>query len=160
MSATDAFVRPFLVAQLLFFIRGCPRCLCECRQRNALFSMPVGLTVGDSSTNYQTFRKERHEVGLNRGMTVNRCKDSKSTFGKFQSNALGDPYQDPGQYIMRKPRSGSQVSKPKPFVTTSNKKVRKSEFEYMPLGPPARPVPESAPRFGTRVKAEPFTNLN
>ena len=30
------------------------------RQRNALFSMPVGLTVGDSSTNYQTFRKEKH----------------------------------------------------------------------------------------------------
>ena len=33
------------------------------RQRNALFSMPVGLTVGDDSTNYQTFRRERHEVG-------------------------------------------------------------------------------------------------
>lgn len=53
------------------------------KQRNALFSMPVGLTVGDASTCYQTFRKERHEVGLNRGMTVNRCKDSKATFGGF-----------------------------------------------------------------------------
>ena len=69
--------------------------------------MPVSLTVGDSSTNYQTFRKERHEVGLNRGMTVNRCKGNKETFGVFQSNALGDPYQDPGQYILRKPRSTS-----------------------------------------------------
>jgi hypothetical protein len=120
--------------------------------------MPVGLTVGDASTCYQTYRKERHEVGLNKGMTVNGCKNTKSTFGKFASNCLGDPYQDPGQYILRKPRSSSQVSKP--FVTSGNKKVRKSEFEYIPQGPPKRGVPESAPRFATRVKAEPFTNLN
>lgn len=93
--------------------------------------MPVGLTVGDSSTCYQTFRKERHQVGLNKGMTVNKCKGSGATetFGKFTSNALGDPYQDPGQYIMRKPRPNSQVQTPtKPFTTCSNKKVRKSEF--------------------------------
>ena len=122
--------------------------------------MPVGLTIGDSSTNYQTFRKERHEVGQNRAMTINRCKDSKSTFGNFTSNALGDPYVDPGKYngSLRKPRSNSQISKP--FLAQSNRKVRHSEFEYKPLGPPSRPVPESAPRFGTRVKAEPFTSLN
>ena len=30
----------------------------------------------------------------------------------------------------------------------------------MELGPHARPTPESAPRFSTRVKREPFTNLN
>ena len=48
----------------------------------------------------------------------------------------------------------------KPFLTCSNKKVRKSEFSNIPLGPPQRSVPESAPRFATRVKAEPFTNLN
>ena len=29
------------------------------------------------------------------------------TFGKFESNALGDPFQDPGQYFLRKPRSTS-----------------------------------------------------
>ena len=57
-----------------------------------MFSMPVGLTVGDSSTNYQTFRKERHEVGLNKGMTINACRGARETFGTFQSNALGDPY--------------------------------------------------------------------
>ena len=130
------------------------------RQRNALFSMPVGLTVGDSSTNYQTYRKERHEVGLNKGMTINQCRGAKETFGKFQSNALGDPYQDPGQYILRKPRSNSQIAQVKPFTTCSNKKVRHSEFVWKPEGPPARPVPESAPRFATRVKAEPFTSLN
>lgn len=122
--------------------------------------MPVGLTIGDSSTNYQTYRKERHEVGLNRGMTVNQCKGSKETFGKFQSNALGDPYQDPGQYILRKPRANSQNARIKPFTTCSNKKVRTSEFQWKPEGPPARPVPESAPRFATRVKADPFTSLN
>ena len=45
--------------------------------------MPVGLTVGDSSTNYQTYRKERHEVGLNKGMTINACRGAKETFGTF-----------------------------------------------------------------------------
>ena len=120
--------------------------------------MPVSLTVGDSSTCYQTFRKERNEVGLNKGMVVNRAKGPKETFGDFKSNALGDPFQDPGQYHLRNPRTGSE--KPRPFVTCSNKKVRKSEFEYMPLGPAQRPVPESAPRFQTRVKAEPFTQFD
>ena len=120
--------------------------------------MPASLTVGDSSTCYQTFRKERHEVGLNKGMTINQCRGAKETFGKFESNALGDPFQDPGQYFLRKPRSTSQ--KPRPFLTCSNKKVRKSEFEYKPQGPPARPTPEPLPRFGTRVKADPFTQFN
>ena len=123
--------------------------------------MPVSLTVGDASTCYQTFRKERHEVGLNKGMTVNKCKGAGETFGKFTSNALGDPYIDPGQYSLRKPRPNSQVQSPaKPFKTQGNKKVRNSEFQYIELGPPARPTPESKPRFATRVKAEPFTNLN
>lgn len=31
---------------------------------------------------------------------------------------------------------------------------------YVEEGPPARPKPESKPRFATRVKAEPFTNQN
>ena len=100
------------------------------RPRNALFSMPVSLTVGDSSTCYQTFRKERHEVGQNRRISVNPCKGTTATegFGKFESNALGDPYVDPGKYnnSLRKPRSNSALSKP--FLTSSNKKIRKSEF--------------------------------
>ena len=138
-----------LISPFLYFVNS---------QRNALFSMPVSLTVGDSSTCYQTFRKERNEVGLNKGMTINQCKGHKETFGTFASNALGDPFQDPGQYIMRKGRSASQ--KPKPFITSGNKLVRKSEFEYIPLGPPARPTPESAPRFATRVKADPITHFD
>ena len=96
-------------------------------------------------------------------MTINGCRGTKETFGKFQSTGIGDPYVDAGQYIMRKPdnRSASQITKAKPWVQSgSNKKVRKSEFSYVPHGPPARPKPESKPRFSTRVKAEPFTNQN
>jgi len=89
-------------------------------------------------------------------MTVNQCRGTKEGFGKFTSNALGDPYIEPGQYYLRK-RGGST---PKPFITCSNKLVRKSEFEYIPLGPPERPVPESAPRFATRVKADPITHFD
>lgn len=127
--------------------------------------MPVSLTVGDASTCYQTFRKERHEVGLNKGMTINKCRGTTATegFGKFESNALGDPYVDPGKFngSLRKPRSNSvSTNHMTPFSTTSNKKVRKSEFEYIPLGPADRPTPETAPRFATRVKADPFTSLN
>ena len=126
--------------------------------------MPVGLTIGDSSTCYQTFRKERNQVGLNKGMTVNRCKGTTPTegFGKFESNAIGDPYVDPGKFnaSLRKPRSNSVIKSMKPFLTSSNKKVRKSEFEYIPQGPSQRTGVESAPRFATRTKAEPFTQFN
>ena len=121
--------------------------------------MPVGLTIGDSSTNYQTYKRERHEVGKLRGMTVNQCKGARETFGRFQSNALGDPYQDQGSYNASL-RSPTRTIKPKPFVTSGNKLVRKSEFAYIPIGPPARPTPETAPRFATRVKAEPFTQFS
>ena len=46
-----------------------------------------------------------------------------------------------------------------PFLTSGNKKVKKAEFEYIPLGPPQRPGIETAPRFATRKKPEPFSNL-
>ena len=45
--------------------------------------MPLGITIGDSSTVYQTFRKEKHQVGLKKGMSVAREKGAKETFGKF-----------------------------------------------------------------------------
>ena len=49
----------------------------------------------------------------------------------------------------------------KPWVQSgSNKKVKKSEFQYIEHGPPPRPTPETLPRFKTHVKAEPFTNAN
>jgi len=84
-------------------------------------------------------------------MTVNKCGDTKIGFSRFTSNAIGDPYQDSKQYFLRKKESGSP--KLKPFLTSSNKKVRKSEFEHIANGPADRPVAESAPRFQTRVKS-------
>ena len=121
--------------------------------------MPLGLTIGDSSTVYKTFRKERHEVGLKRGISVAKAKGPRETFGRFSSNALGDPFQDAGKYngSLRKTKSKPVLP---PFKTTGNRKIRRSEFPYIEQGPPKRPEPETAPRFGTRVKAEPFTNLN
>ena len=94
-------------------------------------------------------------------MTVNNSKGSKETFEKFKSVAIGDPFQDAGQYILRKSNDRSKSQLTKPFVHSgSNKTIRKSEFPYLELGPPARPTPEPLPRFGTRVKADPFTSLN
>ena len=63
-------------------------------------------------------------------MTINGCRGTKETFGKFISNGIGDPYIDAGQYNMRKPdRSASQITKAKPWTQSgSNKKVKKSEF--------------------------------
>ena len=50
------------------------------------------LTVGDSSTYYHVDRKERSEVGKNKGMTINPCKKSGETFTPLVTNAIGDPF--------------------------------------------------------------------
>jgi len=62
------------------------------RPRNGLFTMATPLVVGDSSMNYQTYRKERNECGKIKGMTVNKCKDAKATFGKVTGASVGEPY--------------------------------------------------------------------
>ena len=62
--------------------------------------------------------------------------------------------------MRRTDRSRSVLVK-KPWVNSGcNKKVKKSEFFYTEVGPPERPTPDPLPRFATRVKPEPFTNLN
>ena len=40
--------------------------------------------------------KERSECGTKRGITVNRCKGTKETFGNLLSNGIGDPFIDAG----------------------------------------------------------------
>ena len=120
--------------------------------------MPLGLTIGDASTVYQTFRKEKHEVGLKKGFAVGKAKGPRETFGSFQSNALGDPYLDQGRYNASLRKTNAKT--PMPFKTSGNKKIKRSEFPYIEQGPPVRSSPETAPRFATRVKAEPFHNLN
>ena len=67
---------------------------------------------------------EKHEVGRVRDMTVNPCKAQKETFTKFTSNALGDPYQDPGKFNGQL-RSSSTSTKAKPFLSMhGNRTVR------------------------------------
>ena len=36
--------------------------------------------------------KERSQCGKHRGITVNRCKGTKETFGNLHSNGIGDPF--------------------------------------------------------------------
>lgn len=142
------------------------------KQRNGLFSMPLGVTIGDGSTNYQTYRKERHEVGAVKPYTVNPCGDTKQTFGKLESNAIGNPYVDPGQYDLRKPgprgagtgcinSTMRSQSMDKTFkYSGSQKLVRRSEFEHMHNGPPKKVEPETKKGFLTSSVPEPFTNMN
>jgi len=71
-------------------------------QRGGLFSIPLGLTVGDPSTYYQRDRKNENEVGLKRSFANHRGKTTTTdTFNKLVSNAIGDPYQDSGKYFLR-----------------------------------------------------------
>ena len=78
-------------------------------------------------------------VGLNKGMTINCARGTKETFGEFKSSAIGDPYQDAGQYIMRKPASLRALSEKKPWVQSGANKNGRAKFKYIPDGPPARP---------------------
>ena len=91
-------------------------------------------------------------------MTINPCKATHESFTKFTSNALGDPYVDPGKYNASL-RSSSCNGKP--FVNMhGNRTVRKSEFPHMAEHKAKCPTPESKPGFYNRKTSEPFTNLN
>jgi hypothetical protein len=142
------------------------------RSRFGVFSHPLPLTVGDDSTNYQKPSKfqsqinwkgrERSEVGRLRQITNNPSRGTMDTFEKLKSNAIGDTYVDPGQYILRKsydpkngntrPQTSSGVFRP----SGSNKTIRKSEFEHKHNGPPVRPEPEKRKNFLTRFTYEVF----
>lgn len=64
--------------------------------------MPMSLTVGDASTNYQCDRRKASEVGRMRNFANNRGKSTTTdTFNKLESNAVGDEFVDPGQYFLR-----------------------------------------------------------
>ena len=96
-------------------------------QRLGLFSYPMGLTVGDSSTNYQKDRRPASEIGKLKGFANSRGKSTCSdTFNKLVSNAIGDEFQDPGKYFLR------TSSAKKPFRQSGAQKlVRHSEFAHM-----------------------------
>jgi len=72
------------------------------------------LTVGDSSTNYQKDRRPAAEIGKKKNFANSRGRSTVTeTFNKLQSNAIGDEYQDAGQYFLR----------------TDNKKKNKGVFK-------------------------------
>ena len=100
-------------------------------QRGGLFSLPLGLTIGDSSTNYQRDRKAAEEVGRSRGFSNNRGKSTTAEpFGKLQSNAVGDPYEDTGRYFLRTTAGKKKIAGP--FVSSGNGKlIKHSEFMHL-----------------------------
>lgn len=78
-----------------------------------MFSLPMSLTIGDSSTVYNTYRKERSEVGKIKSIVVNPSKPANESFGPLNSNSIGSPYVDPGKYDLRSnvtSRSNSTVA--------------------------------------------------
>jgi len=110
-----------------------------------MFAVPMPLTIGDSSTVYNTYRKfyfsnssalgkERSEVGRIKSVIVNPCKSANEGFGPLNSNCINNPYVEPGKYHLRGESpsviSGSPVHL-SPFKNMhGNKTIQKSEFNY------------------------------
>ena len=70
--------------------------------RGGLFSIPLGTTIGDTSTFYARDRKNEDETGKKRGFANGRGRiNTTDPFNKITSNAIGDPYQDAGKYHLR-----------------------------------------------------------
>lgn len=64
--------------------------------------MPLSLTVGDASTNYQCDKRDPQIIGKNKMFANDRGRATTTdTFEKLVSNAIGDQYQDAGKYFLR-----------------------------------------------------------
>ena len=100
-------------------------------QRGGLFSIPINLTVGDPSTNYQKDRRDAEVIGKQRNFANGRGRATTTdTFNKLQSNAIGDEYQDSGKYFLR--QNAGKKALGGPFAPSGKGKlVRKSEFTHM-----------------------------
>lgn len=60
-------------------------------QRGGLFSLPLGLTIGDASTNYQCDKRDPEVIGKLKGFANDRGRATTTdTFSKLHSNAIGD----------------------------------------------------------------------
>ena len=100
-------------------------------QRLGLFSHPMCLTVGDSSTNYQKDRRPADQIGRLKNFSNNRGKSTTTeTFNKFVSNAIGDEYQDVGKYYLRKDAGKRSISSRTFMPSGGHKLVKFSEFEH------------------------------
>ena len=122
-----------------------------------MFSSAMPLTVGDASTDYQKERRPAHEIGKLRNFSNTRGKTTCSeTFGKLESNAIGDEYIDPGQYFLRKGAKSIQPSKT--FKPSGGPKLTKhSEFEHKKEFDDPNPGPRNVPvNFMARSTSEFF----
>lgn len=82
-------------------------------QRGGLFSIPLGNTIGDPSTNYQKDRRDEREIGKSRKFANNRGRvNTTDPFNKLVSNAIGDPYNDAGKYFLRSESGKKALSGP------------------------------------------------
>ena len=62
-------------------------------QRGGMFSIALGNTIGDSSTNYQCDRRDASLIGKNKKFANNRGRNNTTEpFNKLVTNAIGDPY--------------------------------------------------------------------
>ena len=112
-------------------------------QRGGLFSIPINLTVGDASTNYQCDRKAADKVGKSRSFANGRGRATTTdTFNKLVSNAIGDEYNDSGRYFLRQNAGKKAIAGP--FAPSGKGKlVRKSEFSHMKEFDHKQPGPKS-----------------
>jgi hypothetical protein len=115
-------------------------------QRGGYFSMPMSLTIGDSSTHYHKQRRDEKEIGRVRAVSVNRGKNaSTQPFEKLKSLAVGDEYQDAGKYFLRTEAGKKKIGGS--FAPAgSGKTVRTSEFEHMKEYEFSTPGPKKIPK--------------
>jgi len=129
------------------------------------------LTIGDTSNNYQTYRKEHQDCGRTKSVQINPCKSANETFTRHINNSVGDPFSEPGCFN-KSLRNTSPILKAASvthgtsFKTQGNRTVRKAEYAYNdsvvePKGSYAlRPFADRPSGFYNRKTAEPFTNQN
>ena len=80
-------------------------------------------------------------MGRTKKMLNTPAGGTRDTFGKLASNAIGDPFVDPGKYHLRSSRS--QAPAKKAFTPNGGPKtVKKSEFEHMHNGAPPKKMSE------------------
>ena len=97
-------------------------------------------------------------MGKLKNFSNNRGKSTTTeTFNKLVSNAVGDEYQDPGQYFLRKDAGKRAVSNQCFKPSGGHKLVAHSEFAHMKEYDEHRPGPRNAPtNFLTRSTYELF----
>lgn len=87
-----------------------------------------------------------------RGKTV-----TTDTFGKLETNAVGDEFQDPGKYFLRQDAGKRSISSKCFKPNGGHKLVRHSEFLHMKEFNEHKPGAKDTPKnFMTRSTYEPF----